>query len=210
MPVRSSRESYNAYQRELMRRLRAAKRASNASSNGAASSPSNSSNEIAELKAEVAALRRELEQARTVDTSGLGTTAKAKLAARERKIRAELERSFEQRVVAEARARFMEAMQDYMTQTRATLEEAEEIIGRRQHPFTKAEFISIRNALHPNCPTDSPLRNGTYILFTNKERLLCPSEDSKPFTSTLPKTREELQRQKEEMRRKRQAARKGG
>jgi hypothetical protein len=59
MPVRSSRESYNAYQREVMRRRRAAAK------QGASPAPSNTRSN-ADLLAEIEQLRYELTQRPTI------------------------------------------------------------------------------------------------------------------------------------------------
>jgi hypothetical protein len=170
MPVRSSRESYNAYQRELMRKKRAEARAAKGAAPAqpppaASNRPSNAPDAVAaaierataKLKAahakEIAALRDEMSvrmMGEFVRGEQHGVQTSAILC---RTITAKLERSLHEAVVAKIADRLMANGQTEPTErdvANAALGRGPKVERMKQPVFSVREIAQLRIALHPD------------------------------------------------------------
>lgn len=130
-----------------------------------------------------------------VDVSELPKTAQEKLAAFERRLRAQLEAEFEKRVRDEVKRRLAERD----AEDTLAVEQANELIksntGRQRPPFTAQEFKTVLLwAVHPN-NNDPAKTTEAFRLLQQKKLLLCdegPISRKSDRAVPLPKTLEEM------------------
>jgi len=131
------------------------------------------------------------------DPSTLPKTAQEKLALFERRLRAQLEAEFEQRVRDEVKRR-LEARD---AEDSVAVEQANELIrqntGRMRPPFTAEQYHQLLWALHPDNRDPAKVTAG-FILLRQKKLSLCDEGPIKRKSSfaPMPKTLEELQARK--------------
>ena len=133
-----------------------------------------------------------------IDPSVLSKTAHEKLAAFEKRTRAQLEAEFEQRVRAEVDRRLAErdARDD------EAIAQANELIshesGRRRPPFSPQEYYQLLWALHPDS-NDPAKATAAFVMVRQKKLILCdegPIKRKSDNAAPLPKTAADLVRVK--------------
>ena len=142
-----------------------------------------------------------------VDPVTLSKTARDKLEAAERRMRAQLEEKFERRVREEVRLRL--AKRD--TEDAETIEQANELMahstGRLRPPFTSEQYYQILWALHPD-NNDKAKTTDAFIMIRQKKLLLCdegPIKRRSSLAAPLPKTAAELMERKQAMKQAKRA-----
>ena len=114
-----------------------------------------------------------LQEEPPIDPSILSASAQEKFAALEIRLRAKLEKEFEERVQAEVSRRINE---DIEPSWEARFERANLMAGRK--PLTNKEYRTIMAALHPDC-LNADQRTIALDIFKNKEESLRELDDSK-------------------------------
>ncbi len=122
-----------------------------------------------------------------IDTSVLGKTAQDRFATLERRLRAQLEAEFSDRV----QRGITKHIEEYVMPTYKEKLEKAELLMKIGKPFTNAQFISILRALHPDS-SNAENRQAAFVLMKAKEVLLRPEEKDRPLSGGLPTSLPEL------------------
>lgn len=127
---------------------------------------------------------RETQQNEPIDPSVLGKTAQERFEALEKRLRAQLEREFDDRVMIAVEKHINEYL---LPHYKERLEKAEAILGVGM-PFTNAEYRMLLAKTHPDKGGDPTV----FQLLKSKEVLLRSEEKERPLSSALPTSLAEL------------------
>lgn len=153
-------EAKAAYQREYMRRRRAAAK---------------------EQKPLAAELRAKPE----IDPASLSLTAQGKLAAAIRQHTRKLDREYEQRRLAEIE----QHMRDYILPTyNAKLAEYDAVVKARKGVMTAEHYKTILRSVHPDNSASAETRARAFRILENRKLVLVAEAENPTATLTLPKT----------------------